>query len=507
MDTFKKKLFLGIYLVVTVLFCYFRLSPIIHQTIPYTFDQGRDFLKVEEIVRYHNITFIGPTTGIQGLFHGAWWYYFLAIPYFVSQANPIGFAVFIFILSLLQYLLFSWFLKKELGSEAALVFAAVVATSPYFISTSIFVISSMMTLPFILLFFFFLYRYLENKNPKYLFLQFLSLGFVLESELPTGLFLIPAFLLAIVALREFRKFFPKIKYVLIALAGLLIPVVPRILFEVKNNFPEVKIVLDFIQNPKFFNPSPFQVRFLERVNLFYGYYISLFPDRNSVLAFFVGILIVVGLVVGYSKFTPQIKRFFRILFGTFIFLFVLSLFYKDNFWYNYYEGLSYFYVLLLALSIYGIAKSKFKAALLSKAPLLLVTVTVLIGLFNLKNDLQKPIEMSGMRSQISVMEYLYNEVGDNEFCVRIYTPPVIPHTYDYLFSYYSQSKGFKSPSHDFINNKCYFIMEKEQEGINFALRIVKWRDENIPKSAVQIKKTQVNEGVAVEVWGEKKVQD
>ena len=180
MDTIKKKLFLGIFLAVTVLFCYFRLSPIIDQSVPYTFDQGRDFLKVEQIVRYHNMTFIGPTTGIQGLFHGAWWYYFLAVPYFVSQAHPLGFVSFIFIISLLQYLLFSWFLKKEFSTEAAVVFASVVATSPYFISTSVFVISSVMTLPFILLFFYFLYRYFENKNTKYIFLQFLSKGFVLE---------------------------------------------------------------------------------------------------------------------------------------------------------------------------------------------------------------------------------------------------------------------------------------------------------------------------------------
>ncbi len=507
MDTFKKKLFLGIFFVVTILFCYFRLNPIIHWTIPYTFDQGRDFLKVAEIVKYHNITFIGPTTGIQGLFHGAWWYYFLTIPYFVSQANPIGFVVFIFILSLLQYLLFSWFLKNEFGSEATIVFASVVATSPYFISTSIFVISSVMALPFILLFFFFLYRYLENKNPKYLFLQFLSLGFVLESELPTGLFLIPSFLLAIVALGEFRKFFPRIKYVLFALAGLVIPVIPRALFEVKNDFPEVKIVLSFIQNPKFFNPTPFHIRFIERVNLFYRYYISLFPDENVMLAIVVGSLIIAGLIIGYKKFTAQVKRFFRILFGTFVFLFVLSLFYKDNFWFNYYEGLSYFYVVFFSLAVYGIQKAKLKISVLNITPTLLAVVIVLMGLLNMRKDLQMPLEMTGMKSQVSVVEHIYKEVGSNELCVRTYTPPVIPHTYDYLFSYYSQSRGLKSPSHDFVNKKCYFIMEVEREASNYQKRIVNWRVENTPADAVFIKRTQINEGVAVEVWEEKSIQD
>jgi len=507
MDTFKKRLFLGIFFIATILFCYFRLSPIIEQTIPYTFDQGRDFLKAEQIVRYRNMTFIGPTTGIQGLFHGAWWYYFLAIPYFVSQANPLGFVSFIFIISLLQYLLFSWFLKKEFGSEAALVFVTVVSTSPYFISTSNFVISSVMTLPFILLFFFFLYKYLEGKNPKYIFLQFLSLGFVLESEVPTGLFLIPAFLLSIIALREFRKFFPKIKYGLFAVAGLFIPIIPRALFEIKNSFPELKIVLDFIQSPKFFNPTPLHIRFVERVNLFYKYYVSLFPNENSLLALTAFALLVVGLVIGYRKFTAQVKRFFRILFGTFIFLFVLSLFYKDNFWFNYYEGLSYFYVMFLSLAVYGIQRAKLKSSVINFAPLVLIGAIVLIGLLNLRKDLQKPSETTGMKSQVAVLDHIYSVVGRDELCVRIYTPPVIPHTYDYLFSYYSQSKGFKSPSHDFVNKKCYFIMEAEREAANYQKRIEKWRIENTPEDGFLIKRTDINKDVAVEVWEEKSIQD
>ena len=112
-----------------------------------------------------------------------------------------------------------------------------------------------------------------------------------------------------------------------------------------------------------------------------------------------------------------------------------------------------------------------------------------------------------MKTQVSVVEHIYKEAGVNDLCVRVYTPPVIPHTYDYLFSYYSQSKGFRSPSHDFIKNKCYFVMEKEQEGINFKLRVVKWREENIPLNSTLIKKTQISDNVSVEVWQEKRVQD
>ena len=34
------------------------------------------------------------------------------------------------------------------------------------------------------------------------------------------------------------------------------------------------------------------------------------------------------------------------------------------------------------------------------------------------------------------LEYIYQNVGKNNFCLKVYTPPVIPYTYDYLISYY-----------------------------------------------------------------------
>src|SRR3990167_10170849 len=91
---------IAIFLFVIILFSYFRLKPIYFQTVGYTYDQGRDFLKAAEIVLYKNPTFIGPTTGIQGLFHGAWYYYILVIPFILFGGAPIGFYHFNFFLHL-----------------------------------------------------------------------------------------------------------------------------------------------------------------------------------------------------------------------------------------------------------------------------------------------------------------------------------------------------------------------------------------------------------------------
>jgi len=120
--TLRKVLYFSIFAFILFLFCYFRLKPILNQTVPYTFDQGRDFLKAEEMIRDKNPTFIGPTTGIPGIFHGAWWYYLLAFPYIFFHGDPVGFYHFIFLLSFLPTILFFIFLMKRFSLLTAIFF-------------------------------------------------------------------------------------------------------------------------------------------------------------------------------------------------------------------------------------------------------------------------------------------------------------------------------------------------------------------------------------------------
>ena len=148
----KKIIGAALFIFVIFLFCYFRLKPIYFQTVGYTYDQGRDFLKAAEIIRDRNITFIGPTTGIQGLFHGAWYYYLLVIPFLLFGGAPIGYYYFNFIVHLTSLLVFMFFLKKWFGSAISLLIGSIIAASPYFIFTSIFVGNNIFVIPLLVFF-------------------------------------------------------------------------------------------------------------------------------------------------------------------------------------------------------------------------------------------------------------------------------------------------------------------------------------------------------------------
>jgi len=273
----RKKLTYLAFIFLISLFFATRLPTLLQKSFPYTYDQGRDFLKVEEIVRYKNPTFIGPTTGIMGLYHGAWWYYYLAIPYILTDGSPTAFAAWVFLTQLISTLAFAYFLKKEFGNLAAVTFFALVAFSPYFANMSSFVINSGFTFPFILLLLYSLYNLFKTKRTKFYFLTFLSAGFIWEAEYAFGVFLLPSLALTLVLIVKLKALLKK-KNLIFSFFGLLIPLLPRIAFEIKNNFIQTKTLLNFL-----FKPKLLFISFKEKLFQFKDFYLSIFPDIGKII--------------------------------------------------------------------------------------------------------------------------------------------------------------------------------------------------------------------------------
>ncbi|OGK53094.1 hypothetical protein A2970_00510 [Candidatus Roizmanbacteria bacterium RIFCSPLOWO2_01_FULL_44_13] len=486
----------AVFLVVIAIFFYFRVTPIINQTFPYTYDQGRDFLKAESIVRDHDLTLLGPTTGITGLYHGAWWYYFLSIPYILFNGAPQGFAIFIMITVFASSLLFSLFLKKTFHAIVGLTFFLLVAGSSYFILLSTFAISSVFTFPFILMFLYSLYRFLETKKPLFSFLVFFSLANIFEAEVPTGLFTISAFIAAAILMRQAISFFSPRKTFIYSLSGLIIPFLPRIASEVKNGLPQIKTLLAFIRNPQVSSAKSFINVLLERLQIFKFYFENLFPINNPLLIYGLLIVAIIGLVFGFKKLN-HVNRFFTLFVALIVFfLFIFSCLYKNNFWANYYEGLSFYFAVLLSIGFY--LYLKFKNKFLKAIPLTVFVFFLLVNFYNLKNDLtnKKPIPDTGLRGHVRVVDYLAGLNKDKDFCVRVYTPPVIPHTYNYVFSYYMKTGKTKNVGPSYVDNRCFYIIERD----DYQFRIDQFRKDHIPANARLINSRTITDNVEVELW-------
>lgn len=479
-------LFYILFITFTALFIYFRIGSVLYKTVGYTYDQGRDFLKVSEIILQKNITFIGPTTGIEGLFHGAWYYYILTIPFIIFNGLPIGFYYFNLCIYLLMLLGIFYFCYRHFHLTIAIVTTMIMITSPYFVFLSIFVGNNILAPPALLLFIYFNYL-LINKDKKlnyskWLFISIgLSLGMVMEFELSFGLLLIPSYFLMSLILPKLRNNLFKLKEGASFLLGLGLALIPRLLFELKNNFQQTKVLLGFFLKPKLHNPKAYFNVISERFQLFVDYYKSLFP--NQIILWLTSIIIIFSLLYLIKR--KVWKKSFQFIFfssGLIFFLFFLSTFYKDNFWNNYYEGIQFLFISIIILLLSLLYKENHKLGIILNGAIICSFAIYIF--FNIKPIIKPPD--SGLVLREKIVETIYNEEKAHEkFCVKIYTPPVIPYTYDYLFQYYSRKNNRLIPEKDWIEKRCWLIVEKD----DYQFRADKWINDNLPKENKLLKKT------------------
>jgi hypothetical protein len=443
-----------------------------------------------------DITLIGPTTGAEGVFHGAWWYYFLALPFALTQGLPVAFYYFITLFALAQGVLLYVFIQRKTHPLLALLCFSILAISPYFIRTSIFAISSIMTLPFVLLLLYSLYMFVQTEKLKYMGLLGLSVGMILEGEVAFGLFIIPAGILAVFLAREAKLFFDSWKKPVIAGVGFGLAVILRIIFELKNDFLQTKALILFKDTPGTHDVG-FKTAFFERIDLFKGYYSDIFVNAFDGLGWILFGFALAGAYFGYQKFSSTQKRFFNLT--TFLVggLFFVSLFYNKNyFWTNYLEGIHYMFIILVMFGLHGLYMYRKELAL--KVVVAYLTLFALTGVAQVyaKAQFRQEPPNEGLRMHTMAINYIHNEVGGNNFCLRIYTPPVMTYTYDYLLDYHARTKGMTYPRTVYQDDQCWYIIESDR----YSERRADWLNENIPTGSKKLQEHRISKDLVIQRW-------
>lgn len=489
-----KWLYWTLFSLIIFIFIALRFIPISQGTVPYTYDQGRDFFAARNIIVNKDIVLIGPTTGAQGVFHGAWWYYFLAVPFVLSDGNPIGFYYFIACVGLLQSVIIAYYLKKHVSPLVSLLVLGIISISPYFIKTSIFAINSILTLPFILLLIASLYAYFKNKELKFLYAIALSAGMIAEAEVAFGIFLFPSLLLSVLCTKNGRLFFGSLKKTLLVVTGVVSAMMLRILFELKNNFLQTKALTSFWGSEST-QPKQFLDVIHERIELFQAYYFEIFPKE---LAFIGGVLFVAALIgywKGYKTLDAFQKKWVTFISVLTAFLFLISLVYKNSFfWAYYFEGIHFIFIALTAIGIYCLSKVHPKIS--SGIILGVLVITMMFGFVRMRSEYTKKIDVMGLKMHTDAIEYLYGQVGMSPFCLRMYTPPVLTHTYNYLLDQQSRTGKGIYPRSEFINNQCWYFIESD----SYAKRREDWLLNNIPGGATKVVEHTVSKDLLIQKW-------
>ena len=195
-------------------------------------DQGRDALMMYRLLTQGDLPFIGPITSVGGFYLGPLYYYLMAPFLWLARFNPVGPAAATAVLGIVTVPLLYWVAKKLFSHRVGLWAAGLYALAYIPISETRSAWNpNLMPLAALGIIYGF-----QTRN---LLLAAVSLGAALQLHYMI-VFLAPVILWQVFLVRK------KVKELLIALVILLLMMTPLILFEVKNNWLNVKGLMEFL---------------------------------------------------------------------------------------------------------------------------------------------------------------------------------------------------------------------------------------------------------------------
>lgn len=423
----------------------------IGEILDFHYDQGRDAMVIWNLWHQGKVFLIGPVTGLSGIFLGPYYYYLIAPFYLISKGNPAIPSIFLsFLVTMSLY--FLYLTGKELGNskdvkstddgqKLGLIALFLGSFSHYLIMSSRWLSNpTPIFLTSILLFYTFV-KIIKSRRPKsyWWYLSFLLVGLSLQFESASAAFYIPVLLVFTIWNRKKLT----IKSLFISSLLFLITFTPQLLFNFKHdNILLNNLIAEFSKKQDL--PFDLKKQIISRLSTFWGVFANKIFYPNRILVGTFSLISVVGLYL-YSK-SEENNKMLK------LFLFFLGipaicyLIYRGNYGnlYDYYfTGYYYSLILLFSIGIWKISKIKIYGNIF------LLSFFVLFFYYNLPPTVKKLT--SGvyegnniyLSTQLSAISWIYEDAQETPFNVDVYVPPVLPYSYDYLFTYVGDKRTEK----------------------------------------------------------------
>lgn len=394
------------------------------------YDQGRDAKVIWRLWHEGRPFLIGPVTGLQGIFLGPFYYYLIAPFYLISGGNPALPAYFLaFLVTLGIFMLYLLGTKMQ-GKAAGLIAVTIGAFSLELVKagrwlanpTPIFFTSMVLLWS--------MWETVQGKSKKWWLMIALIIGVSLQLEAASAIFYLP--MIFVFAFWQ-KKNLPDKKTLLISVGILLLTFIPQIAF----NFRHDNILLDnFIK--MLVEEKSFKLNFWNvlstRMKFFWNvYHTKIIPEKQTLVAFFTTISLIALFKEKKGQFRKKIWPLFAIFFGVPMVGYILFQGNLGNIYDYYMTGYYLPLILFLSLGLGKLWRNKlgqivvilfFLQFLLSNIPL--IRYFIIAGV-----DGPEHITLG---NELQAVEWVFENANNRgEFNVDVYVPPVIPHSYDYLF--------------------------------------------------------------------------
>jgi len=437
----KAKYLNFLFAVLILISLFLKIVPTTGYNFPFTIDQARDMLAIRRMAVGLQPALVGPTTSINGVFLGPFWYYFNLPAFILSGGSPAALVYWQILWYHLAAIIFYLFTYKK-TKIFALVFPALFLFVPSFFYATRYSWNANAMPIFTLIYLVTLVETLIKPTRAKLFILGLISGLSFQIEAAFAILFFPFSLLTL----TLKKVQPFWKSILWLTAGFAITLIPQLLFELRHNFLITKVFIGELtgQSDILGQKLNFSKRLADRINSYQGllYGTLRLPQIYTKIIFLLSGAISTALLFT-KKITSRQKLYTLVSLGFIILSFLFYLLYPNKLKGWFITGMAVFYIVPISIFISHLINQKSK----------LLKITILIALlFTIylqakveydhlpRANQEQSTDRSQLKNELAVIDWVYKEANGRPFKSYNYLPSIYDFPYQYLYWWYGAKK-------------------------------------------------------------------
>lgn len=399
--------------------------------IIFGWDQEQFTTQIKDIIINHNFTLLGPrVTNDLGFFLAPYLTYFLVPLYLITNLHPFALFYWTIIVNLLFFIVSFIALKRLFSTTHALWFLAfwtfnflaqIYDTTPWW--PQLIPIGVMVTI--------LIFTYLKENSDRWYLWIILGLiqGIFCNMHFQFVFIFFFSTLLSFFILRNNKNF---LKYFFIYIVSFLIMFTPLIIFDLRNNFLNTNLFLNFFIKGTDDTPK----NILSWIPVFANFIQPFSLIRDNLIS--VSLFVIITAILLYLF--KQSNTFIRALF---LCLFIMTIVTAISFGYYGKRPSEYYFMFLLPVILIGLIE--FLHTIKNRAFMYLIFIFFLvINIQKLKENIQP--NYGGLYYKEAVVKYIKEQYGNKKFNIS-YNGVSVDHGFKYLLEYYDvkQSSNMNDP--------------------------------------------------------------